>query len=79
MTLDEAIAHEKEVAKYNQFQEYYEYLFEKIVIFSHPDAIDELSNALCDELDKGYVFINKNQIVHFAEQLKAGGMNEYNI
>lgn len=43
------------------------------------DAIDELSNALCDELDKGYVFINKHQIVHFAEQLKAGGMNEYNI
>lgn len=34
------------------------------------DAIDELGKVLCDELDKGYIFINKHQILHFTEQLK---------
>lgn len=26
------------------------------------DAIEELGKAICDELDKGYIFINKHQI-----------------
>ena len=34
------------------------------------DAINELGKALCDELDKGYIFTNKHQILHFVEQLK---------
>lgn len=34
------------------------------------DAIEELGNALCNELDKGYIFMNKHQILHFVEQLK---------
>lgn len=34
------------------------------------DAIEELGKVLCDELDKGYIFINKHQILHFVKQLK---------
>ena len=34
------------------------------------DAIDEITKVLCDELDKGYIFMNKHQIIHFAKQLK---------
>lgn len=40
------------------------------------DAIDELGKVLCDELDNGYIFMNKHQILHFTEQLKEGGNND---
>ena len=34
------------------------------------EALEELGKTLCEELEKGYVFMNKHQILHFVEQLK---------
>lgn len=34
------------------------------------DVIDELGKVICDDLDNGYVFTNKHQILHLVEQFK---------
>lgn len=33
-------------------------------------ALEDLGNVLCDDLDYGYVFINKHQILHYVKKLK---------
>lgn len=50
--------------------EHIEVIFKSAYDKGRADAIEELGKVLCDELDKGYMFMNKHQILHFVKQLK---------
>ena len=42
----------------------------KIEDKAYNQALEDLGNALCDDLDNGYVFMNKHQILHYVKKLK---------